>query len=525
MNNYYALKYITTEINKSLGECFFKKIITPYKNVLEFFVEHPSDNFRLLFSAHPNMVCFFSDYDRPPKKSNVLEFFDPVIGENITNLYTEKNDRFITILFKNKYRLMFRMFGHNANALLIKDNIVVDAFRNPEDEKGEKAPSPKQQELFGDVNDKQDAKKKLTSLNPMLPRNILDELTDIHHLDQMSDEALVEFAKALTRQLDESPCPRVLTDDRFTLVNEKFLPVEEKKRFDSVNDAVAYTFKNTSRDNRLESKRGQLLSGFKRAIKRTKNTIKNLKQADKGLERAERYERWGHLLMANAHRKTDEKHIEVKDLYDEDHVIKIPLKKTLSVAENAERYYEKSKGSRKSYKQARQRLPEIEKRLSVLEQLQQEVSDIGTYWQLQDWEKEHRDILTEFNVIQTDGSSDEATPFRKTAIEQYQVWIGRNAKSNDKLLQAAHKEDIWLHARGVPGSHVVIRMDNQKEDPPKRIVLRAASYAAYYSKSRGSKLAPVIVTKCKYVRKPKGGAAGLVKVDREEVEMVEPQKP
>jgi len=525
MNNYYTLKYITTEINKRLRQSFFRKIITPYKNVLEFFVDHPENDFRLLFSAQPNMVCFFCDYDRPPKKSNVLEFFDPVIGENITNLYTEKNDRFITILFQNDYRLMFRMFGHNANALLIKDDIVVDAFRNPEDEKGEKAPFPKQQELFGDVNDNQDVKKKLSSLNPMLPRNVLDDLIEIHALHHKSNEEIMEFVKKLSRQLKESPSPRVLADDRLTLVNHEFLPVEEKKRFDSVNDAVAYTFKNTSRDNRLESKRGQLLSGFKRAIKRTKNTIKNLEQADKGLERAERYEKWGHLLMANAHRKTDGKQVEVKDLYDEGQMVQIPLKQKLSIAENAERYYEKAKGSKKSYKQARQRLPEIEKRLSELEQLQQEVSDIGTYWQLQDWEKEHRDLLTEFNVIQASSSSDEATPFRKTVIEDYQVWIGRNARSNDKLLQAVHKEDIWLHARGVPGSHVVIRMDNQKEDPPKRIILRAASYAAYYSKSRGSKLAPVIVTKCKYVRKPKGGAPGLVKVDREEVEMVEPKKP
>lgn len=525
MDNYYTLKYITTEINKRLRQSFFRKIITPYKNVLEFFVDHPEEDFRLLFSAQPNMVCFFSDYDRPPKKSNVLEFFDPVIGENITNLYTEKNDRFITILFQNDYRLMLRMFGHNANALLIKDNTVVDAFRNPEDEKGGQAPSPKQQSLFDEVDKKQNTRKKLTSLNPMLPRNVLNDLIEIHGLDQKSNEEVMEFAKALTRQLEESPSPRVLADDRFTLISEDFLPAEEKKKFDSVNEAVAYTFKNTSRDNRLESKRGQLLSGFKRAIKRTKNTIKNLEQADKGLERAEKYEKWGHLLMANAHRKTDEKQVEVKDLYNEGQVVQIPLKEKLSIAENAERYYEKAKGSRKSYKQARQRLPEIEKRLSELEQLRQEVSDIDTYWKLQDWEKEHRDVLTEFNVIQAGGSSDEATPFRKTAIEDYQVWIGRNARSNDKLLQAVHKEDIWLHARGVPGSHVVIRMDNQKEAPPRRVILRAASYAAYYSKSRGSKLAPVIVTKCKYVRKPKGGAPGLVKVDREEVEMAEPKKP
>uniref|UniRef100_UPI003568162F NFACT RNA binding domain-containing protein n=1 Tax=Fodinibius sp. TaxID=1872440 RepID=UPI003568162F len=89
----------------------------------------------------------------------------------------------------------------------------------------------------------------------------------------------------------------------------------------------------------------------------------------------------------------------------------------------------------------------------------------------------------------------------------------------------AHKEDIWLHARGVGGSHVVIRMGNQKDYPPKRVILQAAGYAAFYSKARGMKTAPVMYTKRKYVRKPKGSPPGSVVLEREEVEMVPPVNP
>ena len=82
-----------------------------------------------------------------------------------------------------------------------------------------------------------------------------------------------------------------------------------------------------------------------------------------------------------------------------------------------------------------------------------------------------------------------------------------------------------MHARGVPGSHLVIRMGNEKKLPAKSVLLEAASYAAYNSKAKGMKLAPVIITKKKYVRKPKGSPPGAVLVDKEDVEMVTPKKP
>jgi len=71
---------------------------------------------------------------------------------------------------------------------------------------------------------------------------------------------------------------------------------------------------------------------------------------------------------------------------------------------------------------------------------------------------------------------------------------------------------------------VVIRMNNNKEYPPRHVLLKTASVAAWNSKARGTKLAPVIVTKRKYVSNPKGAPAGTVRVHKEEVEMVEPKK-
>ena len=100
-----------------------------------------------------------------------------------------------------------------------------------------------------------------------------------------------------------------------------------------------------------------------------------------------------------------------------------------------------------------------------------------------------------------------------------------------KMLEATIKlcknliKNIWLHARGVSGSHVIIRMNNSKEMPDKRIIEEVAQFAAYQSKAKGAGLAPVIYTKRKYIRKPKGSAHGAVIVQKEQVVIIEPKNP
>ena len=115
---------------------------------------------------------------------------------------------------------------------------------------------------------------------------------------------------------------------------------------------------------------------------------------------------------------------------------------------------------------------------------------------------------------------------RYTVHGGYEVWVGRNARQNDTLtLRHARKEDLWLHARGVPGSHVVLRRPNRNVPADRRAVEEAAAIAAYWSDARTSRLAPVQVTERKYVRKPKGSPPGAVIVTHEDVVLVEPGLP
>ncbi|MFM7855154.1 MAG: NFACT RNA binding domain-containing protein, partial [Flammeovirgaceae bacterium] len=113
-------------------------------------------------------------------------------------------------------------------------------------------------------------------------------------------------------------------------------------------------------------------------------------------------------------------------------------------------------------------------------------------------------------------------PYREFEFKGFKIWLGKNAEANDELtLKHSYKEDLWLHAKDVAGSHVLIK--HQANKPfPKDVIERAAQLAAFYSKRKNDSLCPVTVTPKKFVRKRKGDAAGAVVVEREEVVMVEP---
>ena len=101
--------------------------------------------------------------------------------------------------------------------------------------------------------------------------------------------------------------------------------------------------------------------------------------------------------------------------------------------------------------------------------------------------------------------------------------VGKNARYNDELtLKVANKNDLWLHAKDVAGSHVVIR-DQAGKKIPREVLEAAAQLAAWYSKRKTDSLCPVIYTPKKYIRKRKGDPPGAVVVEKEDVIMVVPR--
>jgi predicted ribosome quality control (RQC) complex YloA/Tae2 family protein len=116
------------------------------------------------------------------------------------------------------------------------------------------------------------------------------------------------------------------------------------------------------------------------------------------------------------------------------------------------------------------------------------------------------------------GKKEQPAQPRQFRFGDFTVLVGRSAKENDLILRRASPNDLWLHARGVPGAHVLIKNGGRRV--PEEILLQAAKLAAWYSKARGERKVEVSYTEARYVRKPKGSPPGMVTLLREEVLVV-----
>jgi predicted ribosome quality control (RQC) complex YloA/Tae2 family protein len=526
MNNYYVLIYLTKALKNKCEGKSFNFSLSPHKNVWEAYIGENENQHRLVFSSNPSETALFLDHYRAAKKSNVTAFFDDLAGQPITGVSLADNDRFITFRFENEMSLLFQIFGSKPNIFLIQDNLILESFKAPEEYKGNIPPEPrKASSAKKELNDNLSPKQAVTQTNPKFPRHLIPHIINHFKLNEKSVDEIGEITLRLTKSMETDAEFRVLVDGNLCLIPNKLLPVENKKVFDEINEAIRFVYYETSRERRLSAKVQSIKPKIDSSIRKAESAIGQLEQADKGIERAEQYEQFGHILMAHAHQKIDRNAdtIMLPNLYDENKPIEISVKPSRSIAENAQNYYEKSAKAIRNVEESKRRLTETKQELKKLESLKKSLDDIEKVYEFDDWLKENENLLNELGILSV-GSQQEKKPYRKLELDGYEIWLGKSAKSNDRLTTDAHKEDVWMHARGVSGSHLVIRMNNRKEMPPKFILLKAASLAAWNSKARGAGLVPVIITKRKYVTKPKGAPPGTVRVQKEEVEMVEPKK-
>jgi len=119
-----------------------------------------------------------------------------------------------------------------------------------------------------------------------------------------------------------------------------------------------------------------------------------------------------------------------------------------------------------------------------------------------------------------------AAPRQFNLDSMWFVVVGRNNHENDTVtFHIASPGDLWFHAQGVTGAHVVLKSRGSRGKPPARVIERAASIAAHYSRARHSALVPVIYTERRYVRKFHGAAPGQVRCEREKLLVVPPVEP
>jgi hypothetical protein len=228
------------------------------------------------------------------------------------------------------------------------------------------------------------------------------------------------------------------------------------------------------------------------------------------LQEGSRNEEWGHLILSNLTQiYPGSTEVEVED-YFRGGRIKISLKKDLLPQQNAERLFAKAKNEKLEIDFVEEDLSRIQQRLTVVEQSLKIIQEgVISDALLKGWEQQVK------KEVQAD-----LFPFLRFEKDGFDIWVGKNAANNDELLRQAKSNDLWLHAYGSGGSHVVIKMPRKKA-LPKSVLEFAASLAAKYSKQKGSDACPVQFTERKFVRKPKKADPGLVTVERFETILVD----
>jgi predicted ribosome quality control (RQC) complex YloA/Tae2 family protein len=139
----------------------------------------------------------------------------------------------------------------------------------------------------------------------------------------------------------------------------------------------------------------------------------------------------------------------------------------------------------------------------------------------------HKTNLENAGIAENEEKKKELTLFRRFIVDgNFEVLCGKSSENNDLLtMKHAKPEDLWFHARGASGSHVVLKVGSGKGEPSKKAIHEAASIAAFYSHAKNANTVPVEKKKKKYVRKFKGATIGAVTLQQEKVLFVTPKLP
>lgn len=551
LSNYYTLFHIARSLNERFSGSTIEAIFSQNKNELAIAF---SGGDVLLCSCDPAINYFFLRSAFTRAKKNTVDLFPSFAGSVVRSIVLHPSDRELTVMTEKPERLLIRMYGSKANVLLVNARrMILDAFLRSREliaSKAEEAaphrPFPAtaadfhaQLSAIGHISALGAVKSMTPLLGTLLVREVfvrsnLAEHTTAAEITQPRAIVLYQHLQGLVGQLAASASPRIYRERehpaRFAITDLHQFRDLSVERFDSIHEAIRVFLSASRKDRTFHTERDRAIArlrGEKEKIERTNEKIAF--EEKESAKRARSAELWGKLLMANLHRvNRGDETVRLDNVFSpEREQIDIPLDTHLSPARNAERYFSQARKSRQSLadqaehrQQYHDRYEQTIRLLAMLEQVQ-------TAEQWKDFVSDHAMELGLEHTGSRQGKKKETVPFRIFTVEGgFEAWAGKSGENNDLLTtKFARPNDLWFHARGAGGSHVVLRVGTGKGEVSKKAKEQAASIAAFYSKMKNSKLVPVAMTEKKYVHKRKGSPAGTVMVEREKVLMVPPVLP
>ncbi len=547
--HFFTLRTLSKELDTLLRGASIIEVFTQQKNELCLTLEKEEKEMTLCVSVESGMnYCLLrNDFNRARKNS--VDLFQLLPGLNIKKISIHPTERIISVDIENGMKLFLQLYNTAASNILltVREDVVAESFKRGDELNGKPhiISSRGDWNILEDIQRFSEALKQFAekpaeeSIRKILPmfgtlysketifRSGLDGLKQTGSLSESEIHFLFDAVTSLLREL-ENAHPVVYYEEEtpvaLSMTELQYLKEKDSKRFESVNEAVRMLLGQSFRSKSFEQKKSELLDALRRLLNQTERTVKAIQKELATSERAEEYERTGHSIMANLHNiKKGMKAVELNDMYDEHNQFTIQLEPALTPHQNAERYFEKARKAKLGRTEAEQRLQSQQVRFDMFQQLVVELQDCTTSEEVKEFSKRNEERLS---FIKTEKQEDERIPFRVfTVAGSFEVWVGKSSANNDLLTtKYAKPNDLWFHARGVGGSHTVLKVSGGKV-PSRETIEQAASIAAYYSKMRNANNVPVAYCERKYVRKPKGVNEGTVFLEREEVIFVEPGLP
>lgn len=524
------------ELNQTLQNGRVTKISQPYPNEVILTIRANRTNYPVLLSANPRYARF---------QITQIPYTNPAVPTNFTMMlrkYLESaklleikqldNDRVVYFEFLTRNELGDKLplllsteiMGRYSNVILINQstNKIIDTikhvgmdqnryrtllpgatYRQPPTQDKEN-PFEQESNTFEELIQKYPNREVLAdSLLKQyqgISRDNALALADKLHSSNNYVQAFNDFL-AMT----ENPIP-TMNSNNFSIFTDN----PNDKKFSTLSEMLDVFYHTKANRDRVQQQGGQLLHVIRKNLQRNKKKLKKLSNELKATENADEYRIKGEVLTTYLYQiKRGMTKITLPNFYDNNKEITISLSNQLSPSQNAQKYFKKYQKLKNAVTFVNEQIELTKKEVAYLEEIQTQIElatpadldDIKTELQQEGYinkkqQKNKRSSRVKINKPETFVASDGT-----------EILVGKNNLQNEKLtLHTAKKTDIWLHAKNIPGSHVIIKSNN----PSDETLFEAAMLAAYFSKFRSSANVPIDYVQVKNIRKPNGSKPGFV---------------
>lgn len=526
--NYFFWVHLLKSVNSLIDNRIIEDVFTQNKDeiIIRFSEKDGCEENSLKISIRPGEEHILVESSMQAK-INSVKLFQDTYGETLSGIEEIKGRRIFILRLKNSLKEFWIVpYGMHAN-ITFRDGEKFVFFK-------EKKPATPWLEKTYDYRAELESNKdsitsettfkEISTYCRIINKKLFREALNLYLSDD--GESFSEILINLLYAAEQKPVFYIYYKDNYdatiSLIPLTYMEEETIESYGNAQESLkAYLYYFSFRKKMIEERDKRLfkaeaeLNNLK--TKQSKIESINYDNAEK-----EKFRLHADLLKANLFRiRKGMSNIEVDNFYKLDlPKIVIPLRKNLSPEENASILYNKINDFENNRKTLEHRISNIRKRIVVQEDYISKLKD----------ETDTRKLKKMFTDSEKSTSNSENAKnelYRGirsyTTADGWKICVGKDDIINDKLtFKIAKNKDIWLHAHGVPGSHVVI-LNREKNTPvPKNIIKEAAQYAAHFSKAKNAGTVPVIYTEVKYVRKPRGAKPGTVTCQREKTVFVKP---